>query len=151
LKTNLHSGRPVTNCLSHGLAHKLLFCPEFGCSIFPEYCILHFLSIFESFRYYLAVPPASAHMKVSVSQEQEQRSNVPFVSNGVSCRFIISGTEGPYTSVSSRPTPLFGSIIFSAAERLTNKRKSNAIILNRVLILYDNNDLSLSPAISLPV
>ena len=96
----------------------------------------------------LVFPPASAHMKVSVSQEQEKWSNIPFVRSGVSCRFIISGTEGPYTSVSSSPTPLFGSIVFSAAERLTNKRKSNAIIVNRVFILSDNYDLSLPTAIS---
>jgi hypothetical protein len=69
-----------------------------------------------------------------------------FVTSGVSCRFIISGTEGPYTSVSSSPTPLVGSIVFNAADRLTNKRKSNAIIVNRVLILSDNYDLSLPAA-----
>jgi hypothetical protein len=90
-------------------------------------------------------------MKVSVCQEQEQRSNIPFVSSGVSCRFIISGTEGPYTSVSSSPTPLCGSIVFSAAERLTNNRKSNAIIVNKVLIISYNYDLSVPTAISLPV
>jgi len=99
----------------------------------------------------LLFPPASAHLKESVSQEQQQRRNIPFVSSGVSCRFIISGMEGPYTSVSSSPTPLFGSIAFSAADRLTNKRKSNAIIINRVLILSENYDLSLPTAISLPV
>jgi hypothetical protein len=46
---------------------------------------------------------------------------VPLVSRGVSWRFIMSGIEGPYTSVSSRPTTLFGSTDFSAAERLTKK------------------------------
>jgi hypothetical protein len=48
---------------------------------------------------------------------------VPLVSRGVSWRFIMSGIEGPYTSVSSRPTTLFGSTDFSAAERLTKKEK----------------------------
>jgi hypothetical protein len=120
LKPSLHSERPVTKCLSHGMAHKLLFCPEDSCSIFPEHHIL----------YCLLFTPVPALTKVSVSHEQEQWHNVPFVSRGVSCRFIISGTEGPYTSVSSSPTPLFGSIVFSAAERLTNKRRSNATIVN---------------------
>jgi hypothetical protein len=48
---------------------------------------------------------------------------VPLVSSGVSWRFIMSGTEGPYTSVSSRPTTLLGSTDFSATERLTKKKQ----------------------------
>lgn len=56
------------DCLSHGMAHKLLLCPGDRYSIFPEHCILHFLSMLESFRYYIAVPSCfSKHESISFS------------------------------------------------------------------------------------